>query len=509
MVLPPANIVRHQGLPDNLLLKPMTEAFRHRLSSMPRKQRVELCLANPALFGEYYIKPFTKKWTTETADHQYYMLEMMLRHKNLVVHVPIEHAKSTWFSIVVPLWFIYRDRNTQGCIISNTGRQAQAYLGVIKWHISNNPRLQADFGNQVSPDSDQKWTDEEIFVCRDPMQRSKDPTIRAIGTGGAVLGARLDWVVCDDIIDLSNSQTEHMREKVRQWYLETIDSRVHDGGRRIILGTLQHKEDLLCDLSNRKKTYYYVHLAGLDQAGNALWPDWWPVERLLEKKENVGTYTWLKVIQNDRTTQSGGVFQDRWFERVYPDAVPEITSLWWAWDTAVSESTSADYTAGILAGMGVDGNVYIFGAKRGQWPPEVAKKEVTGAWESSRERFGIRVHGLLVEDTQGGRVLRSWIVKDHPGVAAVLVSHGGHDKFTRAASILSYCESKRVKIVVGEDAGEWLDNLIGELTSFTADNSHTHDDQVDALVYVLMRLFNVFPPKKAAGTAKLITGHRR
>ena len=315
--------MRHLLLPKTLLLKPLTERMRPSMESLPKKERVKLCLINPALFGEYYIKPYTRKWNTDTADHQYCMLEEVLVHDNVVIHVPVEHAKSTWFSLVLPLWFIYRDRNTQGAIISNTARQAEGFLARVKWHIEYNERLKEDFGDYVLPDKDEKWTDQQIFVKRDSEQQSKDPTILAIGTGGALLGARLEWVVADDILDLDNSQTQHMRDKVENWWYEIVDSRIIDGGKRIVLGTLQHRLDLLCRLSE-DPTFHYVHLSALDNSDedlrkcNALWPEQWPVERILEKRESIGTIRWLKTMQNDRTAVTGKMLDPNWLNYYGP-----------------------------------------------------------------------------------------------------------------------------------------------------------------------------------------------
>jgi hypothetical protein len=287
--------------------------MRPYLAALPREERVKLCLLNPALFGEYYIKPYTRKWNTDTADHHYYMLECVMVNQNVVIHVPIEHAKSTWMSLVLPLWFIYRDRNTQGALISNTARQAQGFMARVKWHIEYNPLLKEDFLDYVTPNKNEKWTDEQIFVVRDESEQSKDPTILALGTGGALLGARLEWVIADDILDLGNTQTQHMREKVENWWYEIVDSRVIDGGRRIVLGTLQHRFDLLCKLSE-DPTFKYIHLAALDENENALWPNQWPRERILEKKSSIGTIRWLKVMQNDRTASTGKLLDPGWLK---------------------------------------------------------------------------------------------------------------------------------------------------------------------------------------------------
>lgn len=283
------------------------------INNVTVEERFLMAISNPAVFGEYYIKPFTKGWDTETADFQFDMLENVLMYQNVVVHIPVEHAKSTWISLVYPLWLLARDKNISMAIISNTARQAKGFMSVIKQHLETNELIHRDFPYLI-PDYDFKWTETEIFLKRDINKRSKDPSILALGTEGAILGARLDYVIGDDICDLKNTATELYREKVYKWWNEIIDSRVSKTGKKILLGTLQHNQDLLCTLSDKTR-YHYVHYAGLDERTNPptpLWADKWSVERLLEKKEDIGANSFARVIQNDREQKFNKLLDMDW-----------------------------------------------------------------------------------------------------------------------------------------------------------------------------------------------------
>jgi len=46
-------------------------------------------------FGETYIKPYDKKWTSETAYFHYELIDTILKYERLQVHIPFEHAKTT------------------------------------------------------------------------------------------------------------------------------------------------------------------------------------------------------------------------------------------------------------------------------------------------------------------------------------------------------------------------------------------------------------------------------
>jgi hypothetical protein len=299
--------------PYNIKWQVETETVRDRniFWNADRYQRREWARKNPCIFAEQYIKPTIRLWTTYTAKHQYYMLWEALQHQNIVIHVPVEHAKSTWFSLVLPLWFLINDRNTHGAIISNTATQAKGFLAAIKEQIETNEFIQKDFPELI-PDYKGKWAETEIKVIRDKYAKGKDPTIVARGTGNAILGARFEWVIADDICDLDNTATAHNREKALSWWNEIVDSRIIPGGRKIILGTLQHNKDLLCSLSLNKH-YKYIHLQGYQKHNDApLWPEQWPKKRLLEKRDAIGTIAWNKVIQNDRKENSSRLLNIDW-----------------------------------------------------------------------------------------------------------------------------------------------------------------------------------------------------
>jgi hypothetical protein len=451
----------HSSLPTEFLLKPLTDKARGKLELLPREERKSLVLLNPALFGEYYIKPYTRKWNTNTALHQYYMLEKMMEHNDIVIHVPVEHAKSTWFSLVVPLWLMCRDRNTQGCIISNTARQAEGFLRAIKWHIEFNPRFKEDFGDYVIPnkpskkDPSGKWTDNSIFILRDSSQQSKDPTILAIGTGGALLGARLDWVVADDIIDLGNSQTELQRKKVEDWWFEIVDSRVVEGGRRIVLGTLQHNQDLLCMLSDNDD-YNYVHLSSLDENNVPLWPEQWDYDRIIAKKKSAGTIRWLKTMQNDRSALSVKMLDPSWLN--YYDALPPRLSFYIGVDPAIAddkktgEKLKQDKFGLVVVGFDrKTTNMYLV-EEYAEWLTFPQQLRLIEQYNQKYKPIRIGIESVAY---QRALAQQSFILKDLPPVLAVKV--GTQSKATRIESFSVHVENGRFLIhrkhVLFED--EW------------------------------------------------------
>jgi hypothetical protein len=304
------------------------------------------------LFGEIYIKPLTAKWDTETADHQYIFIENILRNPRSITHVPVEHAKSTWISLVMPLWFLINDKNLNIVIISATARQAENFLKVIKLHIEQNQLFKEDFP-YIKRDMNQKWTNTEIFIQRDIGMMSKDASILAIGTGGQFLGARVDVLIGDDICSLDNSSTEHMREKLLSWFNEIADSRVVKDGRTILLGTLQNLKDLLCEKSQKHwdiqqgiskeelkpKDYHYINLKGFDVENKIpLWQEQWTIERHQDKIDSIGSIAYNKTIQNDRSSNVNASLNVNWITYYKQVDLPQFNfSIYIGFDPAIAK----------------------------------------------------------------------------------------------------------------------------------------------------------------------------
>lgn len=294
-----------------LLLKPSAVEFRDKMEQLPKETRVKLARANPVIFAEYYLRPYNKQWNTDAEDYQYLLMQAVMESAQTIVHIPIEHGKSTWISEVFPLWNLINDRNIRMGIFSRTARQAERFGRRLMWHIEHNDRLHEDFGEYLMPDFNEKWTQAEGYVVRDKDRQTKDPTFQFLGAGGAINGARLDIIICDDILDLTNSQTVNTRESIYNWFTEMVISRLVEGGKCAMVGTLQSRLDLYCVLSESEE-FTYVHIKALDESTHTTLSQRWPYERLMAKKRTVGAVKFEKLFQNNRNAQTGRLLNPAW-----------------------------------------------------------------------------------------------------------------------------------------------------------------------------------------------------
>lgn len=309
-------------------------------------------------------------------------------------------------------------------------------------------------------------------------------------------------IIADDIVTLRNSATKHGRNNILSWYRTTLHPILVPGtGRMLIIGTRYYKDDLYGTFIDGGMSPLLYPAE--DERSRIMW--WQRFDRdFLEEKKNppegsLASYASQYLCKP--INPEGEVFKKVWFEQV--EHTPDLIELWWCWDTALSANIGADFTAGVLAGLGRDGNIYIIEVVRGQWDPTTVKKKIAQAWAAHKKIWGPLLRGVLVEDTKEGRVIQAWMreARDTRAIPIVMVPHGGRDKMARAALVIPYCEGHRVKLL----KGYWTNAFLEELLDFTATNRHQWDDQVDAFVYVIAKLLKL--SFSGGGTYRSYTGN--
>ena len=411
-------------------------------------------------------QPFHRAW-----------LDAALENSEILLLAARNHAKSEYYSAVLPAWLIGHNSRLRVVHITSTDGLAEGYSRRLQ-RVVDMPAYRQIF--PYLPPHGRKWATNE-WTLDIPDQR--DPTWRCAGRCGAITGGRADIIIVDDVVTEENARTAGERLHTLDWFQMTLMPMLIPGGKLLVIGSRYHEDDLYGQLMRGgMKT---LHYPAEDESGNILWPERFTREHLDAQATaplgSLASYTMQYLCRAIST--HGEVFKREWFDIV--PAAPVLRQVFWSWETAVTASKTADYTAGILGGIGEDGDVYILRAVRGQWNPTRAKTEIAAAWEQARAVHGSTCQAVLCEETKEGSVLQSWLRESNASIPLIMMPTEGKDKFTRASPVLPYCEGHRVKLV----AGGWNDDLLTELVGFTQAMRHAHDDQVDALVYLLRRLY--------------------
>lgn len=335
-------------------------------------------------------QPFQARWQALISDRD-----------RLVLFAPIEHGKSSQISVARTLWELGQDLNLRIAIISNTAHQAKKFLGEIKAHIQSNPRLRDVFPH-LRPARGRGgyslWTDSAIIVRRSMVQ--KDPSIIALGVGGGLLGARLDLVILDDVLDFANTLTESPRQKIRDWFASTVMGRVVEGGKIVVIGTAWHPEDLAHHLAANPA--YHVHVdRSFDEQGNwlRLYPSRWPLQRLMRRKEEMGSLEFERQFNNVAVSEATQVFKRSWIERClalsegmrwareYSGQWPIFTGV----DLAVKRGETHDFTCLFTIALDEQGTLHVLDI----WAERMELPQILEAILSVHRRY--RPRTILVE----------------------------------------------------------------------------------------------------------------
>jgi len=265
-----------------------------------RKARVSLARVDGAIFNELVLRDEETGNPVTNAPVHVEMHHEIDKARRLVLWSHIESGKTQAITVGRTLFELGKNPNLRICIVSNTGGQSVKIVRTIAKYIESSEELHRVFPH-LRPRT--PWTHNSITVER--QTKAKDASVTATGVHGAVLGARFDLLILDDILDYEITRTEIQRDELLKWYLSTLSGRVTANGRIIAVGTAWDKDDLMHTLS-RKKAFSHRRFGVLDAEGNPTWPGRWPLARIIEKFEELGEIEGtrqLKCIAPDATTE--------------------------------------------------------------------------------------------------------------------------------------------------------------------------------------------------------------
>jgi len=136
-----------------------------------------------------------------------------------LVAAPRGNAKSTVVSLLFTLWCLIRRLKRFPVILSDTLDQAAVHLQGIKTELEFNPRLAADYPDDVGPGP--VWQAYEIVTATGAK-------VKVGGAGKALRGfrhgaQRPDLVIADDLENDENVKSPEQRGKLEAWLDKTVE----------------------------------------------------------------------------------------------------------------------------------------------------------------------------------------------------------------------------------------------------------------------------------------------
>ena len=175
------------------------------------------------------------------------------RGDHLLIKCPRQHSKSTYWTVVLPIYRASLFENYNILIESASEEQAIALLNFAKNVIDNNEFLRSK--KAIAG----RWSTTEMTY--------NGGVIRARGVGSEVRGGTYDYIACDDILRSDNKLSDTEIEKFIDEELEPM--LLVRNGQLVIVGTPKSETDIFNTIEERINQFdagweYHTYQAILD-----------------------------------------------------------------------------------------------------------------------------------------------------------------------------------------------------------------------------------------------------
>ena len=288
----------------------------------------------------------------------------------------------------------------------------------------------------------------------------------AAGVGGPLTGQGYEVGIVDDPNkDRLTAESPVYRERTWKWFQDVFFTRGAPTGSVIVNMARWHPDDL-AGRCIRDLGWEYLQLPAINDAGESLWPERWPVERLREVEKVLGPFSWESLYQGNPRRRGESVFGDAHTYSTKPTVYRSAFGL----DLAYTSKKSNDYSVAVE--MRRQGSkFYVMNVARKQVKAP-AFKAICFDLHREAPSAGWRWYAA------GTELGAADFFTTSPDAVPVAAVPARGDKFTRA---MAYAAAwNRGDVLVPEEA-EWLPDFLTEHADFTGIND-THDDIIDGAV---------------------------
>jgi predicted phage terminase large subunit-like protein len=225
---------------------------------------------------------------------------------------------------------------------------------------------------------------------------------------------------------------------------------------------------------NDNPLWHTIILPAYDKQLAPLWEAKWPLATLLGIKRELGSPVFTAKYLGDPTPQEGATLKREWLnywsdeaedksKRVYKLPVRDKLRIYQAWDLAISEDPSADWTVGLTLGVDMEGGIYLLHYERDHWdfPTQVKQVQVQAQiWNPLK---------IAIESNAYQKALPQAL---RAGLLPIVEVKQTRDKIMRIQELAPHFENGAIRISRSHDEFllEYLQFPKGE-----------HDDILDAL----------------------------
>jgi predicted phage terminase large subunit-like protein len=426
--------------------------------------------------------------------------------KNVVINVPPGSSKTELVAINLIARGLAKNPRARFLHISYSDDLALLNSETAR-EIVRSDEYQALWPLKIADDADSKkrWN---VVV-----DGKKAGGVYAVSLGGQITGFRAGhmaegWqgaIIIDDPLKVEDAYSKTNRDKANRKIISTVKSRRANPDTPIVLIMQRLAEEDPTGFIKAGKVpgdWTFIEIPALitdeyvanlpehirpmvdsserDGDGRfSYWPYKEPLQDLLAS-EKADRYVFSGQYMQRPSPLGGGIIQSGKFVRY--GALPQLKFRKIYADTAQKTAERNDYSVFECWGYGKDNRVYLLDLIRGKWEAPELKRRAIDFWNKHKgigagDPDAPALRQMLVEDKASGTGLIQEIKSD--GGIPVQGIERTKDKLTRVMDIVSQIDAGNV--CVPENA-DWVSDFVTECESFTADDTHAHDDQIDPMV---------------------------
>lgn len=415
-------------------------------------------------------------------------------------------GKSSIVSTAFAIWAILGKMDTKYVVIvAQTQQQAKQYMKNLKEELETNMFLRKDLGPFEEDGSE--WNNSSLilknFWARITVV-SVDQSIRWIRHKNH----RPELILADDIENLQSMKTRDGRNNLYEWFTkELVPIGDIKKTRIIILGNMLHWDSLLMrmknEIENGKRSGKFLRYPLLNEEWICIWPERYSEKDIIDLRLSIGSeIAWRTEYLLEEAGFEGQVIKPEWISwfdefpvATWPRTVttyngkggvfihdsdePFMTKIVTWVDLAISESSSADFTAfvtGAVFGKHENKSIFIVDAfaKRMDFPTTMGTLRTYDA--TKRQLYPV-IHKIYVEKIGYQAALEQSLKGEaHMKIEGWRPTMSKIERLTLVSQLIKdgrikFAKSDACKVLVEQILGFWKE---------------PHDDLVDAFTMLVL-----------------------
>lgn len=322
---------------------------------------------------------------------------------------------------------------------------------------------------------------------------------RSVPMGGAITGFGAGTfddqfggaILVDDFMKADDYRSDAEKNNVIEIFENTLSSLKNRPAKdpTIIIAQRLSKGDLIDYIKEKypDEWDFYVIPAYNEETGESFWEERYPAAMLRQMKIEK-PFLYYSQYQQDPIYMGGGILKHEWW-RYYKDVNDQpYRRIFMTADTANKIKEWNDYTAIMVFGITQNRHLRLLDMAHAKLEIPELQETFLAMWEKWRMGVGsCRCSAIYIEDKASGtQVIQMLRRKGGMPIIPVIPEK---DKLTRVDDVIPQIVAGNVELPESENH-PMSREFLAEADAFSADDSHAHDDMVDAMAMGINQAFN-------------------